>query len=89
MSRGLTFGDFVTIRTEASMQDVTVARQQSTTVQNPSPPLLNVMYCVRVSLWTVKIFIVVGNLCIYLIFPFPAFRAGFLKSLWVLGTEEE
>jgi hypothetical protein len=25
MSRGPTFGDFVTIRTEASMQDVTVA----------------------------------------------------------------
>ncbi len=33
---------------------------QSTTVQTPlSPrhPLLNVMYCVRVSLWTVKIFL--------------------------------
>ncbi len=36
----------------------------------PSPPLLNVMYCVRVSLWTVKIFLAqVGrgfNLCISL-----------------------
>jgi hypothetical protein len=27
--RGPTFGDFVTIRTEASMQDITVARKQS------------------------------------------------------------
>jgi hypothetical protein len=32
ISRGATFGDFVTIRTEASMQDVTVARPQSTGV---------------------------------------------------------
>ncbi len=32
ISRGSTFGDFVTIRTEASMQDVTVARLQSTRV---------------------------------------------------------
>jgi hypothetical protein len=46
-SRGHTFGDFVTIRTEASMQDIT-----------DSPLyILNVMYCVRVSLWTVKIFL--------------------------------
>jgi hypothetical protein len=57
ISRGPTFGDFVTIRTEASMQDVTFERLQSTRVQTPSlPPLLNVMYCVRVSLRTVKIF---------------------------------
>ncbi len=35
ISRGPTFGDFVTIRTEASMQDVTVARLQSTRVQTP------------------------------------------------------
>jgi hypothetical protein len=32
-SRGPTFGDFVTILTEASMQDVTVTRLQSTRVQ--------------------------------------------------------
>jgi hypothetical protein len=35
ISRGPTFGDFVTIRTKASMQDVTVARLQSKTVKNP------------------------------------------------------
>jgi hypothetical protein len=62
ISRGPTFGDFVTIRTEASMQDITVARL-----------LLNVMYCVRVSLWTVlrntKEKGVVGNLCISLVMP--------------------
>jgi hypothetical protein len=32
-SRGPTFGDFVTIRTEGSMQDISVARRQSTRVQ--------------------------------------------------------
>ncbi len=32
ISRDPTFGDFVTIRTEASMQDVTVARLESTRV---------------------------------------------------------
>ncbi len=37
--RGPTFGDFVTIRTEASMQDITVARLQSTRVQTPLSPL--------------------------------------------------
>jgi hypothetical protein len=31
--------DFVTIRTEASMQDITVARLQSTRVQTPLSPL--------------------------------------------------
>jgi hypothetical protein len=53
------------------MQNVTVAGRQSPL----SPPLLNVMYCVRVSLWTVKIALrntkekgVVGNLCISLDF---------------------
>jgi hypothetical protein len=46
---------FVTIRTEASMQDITVARLQTTRL--PSPTLLNVMYCVRVPLWSVKIFL--------------------------------
>jgi hypothetical protein len=58
ISRDPTFGDFVTIRTEASMQDVTVASLQSTRVRTLlDPPLLNVMYCVRVSLCTVKIFL--------------------------------
>ncbi len=54
ISRGSTFEDFVTILTEGSTNDNTVARLQSTSVQTPlSPPLLNVMYCVRVSLSTV------------------------------------
>jgi hypothetical protein len=58
MSRGPTFRNFVTIRTGESMQDITVAGLQSTRVQTSlSPPLLNVLYCVRVSLWTVKIFL--------------------------------
>ncbi len=35
ISRGLAFGDFVTIPTEGSMQDNTVARLQSTRVQTP------------------------------------------------------
>ena len=40
ISRGRTFGDFVTIRTERSMQDVTVARLQSTRVKKtPIAPL--------------------------------------------------
>ncbi len=38
ISRGSTFGDFVTIRTEGSMEDVTVARLQSTRVQTPLSP---------------------------------------------------
>jgi hypothetical protein len=53
--RGPTFGDFVTILTEGSMQDS--IRLQDYRVQEyrlPSPPLLNVVYCVRVSLRTVK-----------------------------------
>ncbi len=37
-SKGPTFGDFVTIRTEGSIQDVTVAKLQSTRVRLPSPP---------------------------------------------------
>jgi hypothetical protein len=58
ISRGPTFGDLVTIRTEASMQDVTVARLQSTRVQNPLSPLFESnVTSVRVSLLTVKIFI--------------------------------
>jgi hypothetical protein len=54
ISRGPTFGDFVTILTEGSMQDNTVARLQST---DSLPPLLNVMYYVRISLRTIKIFL--------------------------------
>jgi hypothetical protein len=38
-SRGPTYKDFVTVRTEASMQDVTVARLQSTRVQTSPLPL--------------------------------------------------
>jgi hypothetical protein len=34
-SRGPTFGDFVTIRSEGSMQDISVAGIQSTRVQTP------------------------------------------------------
>jgi hypothetical protein len=39
ISRGPTFGDFVIIRTEASMQDVTVTRLERTRVQTPLTPL--------------------------------------------------
>jgi hypothetical protein len=42
LSRGPIFGDFVTIRTEASMKDVTVSRLQSTREQR-LPSFLNVM----------------------------------------------
>jgi hypothetical protein len=40
ISKGTNFGDFVTIRTKASMQDITVARLQSTVQEKrlPSPP---------------------------------------------------
>jgi len=62
ISRGPTFGDFVTVRTEASMQDITVARLQSKEYRLPFPPILNVMYCVRDSLWTVKIFLACATL---------------------------
>jgi hypothetical protein len=81
LSRDPTFGNFITMCTEASMQDITVARLQSTRVQTPlSPPLLNVMYCVRVSLCgqsniscaTLKRRgVVVGNLCISLLITNP------------------
>jgi hypothetical protein len=55
ISRGPTLGIFVTIHTEGSMQDVTVARLQSARVQTIlSPPLINVMYVI-VFLWKVKI----------------------------------
>jgi hypothetical protein len=39
ISRRPTFGDFVTILTEGSMQDVKVARLQSARVQIPLSPL--------------------------------------------------
>ncbi len=76
ISRSPTFRDFVTIRTEASMQDVTVARLPSTRIQTPlSPPSFkcNVQYCVKVSLFcgqskyslrNTKEKGAVGNLCI-------------------------
>jgi hypothetical protein len=38
ISKGPTFGDSVTIHTEGSMQDITVARLQSTRVQTPLSP---------------------------------------------------
>jgi hypothetical protein len=40
ISRGPTFGDFVTISTEGSMQEVTVARLQVQEYRLPSPPSL-------------------------------------------------
>ncbi len=64
------------IRTEASMQDVKSCKTtEYKSTDSPFSPLLIVMYCVKVSLWTVKIFlahntkekVVVGNLCISLI----------------------
>jgi hypothetical protein len=62
INRGPIFGDFVTILTKGSMQDVTVARLQSTgtyqSIEYSFPSLFNVMYCVRVSPRTVKIFLV-------------------------------
>jgi hypothetical protein len=75
ISRGPTFGDFVTIRTEGSMQDVSdgcKTTEYKSITDSPFPTLLNVMYCVRVSLLTVKIFlaqhekVVVGDLYISL-----------------------
>jgi hypothetical protein len=56
--RAPTFGDFVTIRTERSMQDVTVARIQSTRVQTPLSSLFKCdVLRESLSLWTVKIFL--------------------------------
>jgi hypothetical protein len=52
-SRGPTFEDFVTFRTEGSMQDVSVARldyRVGTRVQTTLSPLFKIMYCGRVSL---------------------------------------
>jgi hypothetical protein len=70
-SRGPTFGDFVTIRVDAGLYSCKTTENKS---RLHSPNLLNVMYCVKVSLWTVKIFLaqynkekgVVGNLGISL-----------------------
>ncbi len=53
ISRGPTYGDSVTILTEGSMQDITVARLQSTRVQTGSPPSIN-CNVLRESLRTVK-----------------------------------
>ncbi len=48
ISRGHTFGDFVTILREGSMQDITIARLHSSRIQSPLSPLqlivLIVMY---------------------------------------------
>jgi hypothetical protein len=71
LSRGPTFGDFVTIRTEASMQDITVARRQSTRVQTPlfPPPFkCNVLResLSKYSLRNTKEKGVVGNVCLYI-----------------------
>ncbi len=48
---GPTFGDFVTIRTEASMQDVTrVETTEYKSTDSPLPLLLNLMYVLGESL---------------------------------------
>ncbi len=58
LSRGPTFGDFVTILTEGSMQDIHSCKTtEYKSTDFPLPPLFNVMYCVRVSLRIVKIFV--------------------------------
>ncbi len=57
ITRGPTFGDFVIILTERSMLKVTGKTTEYKSTDFPLSPLLNVMYCVRVSLWTVKIFL--------------------------------
>ncbi len=77
ISRGPTFGDFVTIRKEASMQGVTVARLQSTRAQTPlSPPFFkcNLLReslsenCQNIPCGTLKSRgVLVGNLCISLV----------------------
>jgi hypothetical protein len=54
--RGPTFGDFVAILRDGSMQDITFPIDYTLQEYSPPPPLLNVMYCVKVSLMTVKIF---------------------------------
>ncbi len=52
MTRGSTLGDFVTILTEGSMQDITVARLHSSRVYRvPSPPSIKCNYTAWESLW--------------------------------------
>jgi hypothetical protein len=71
ISRGPTFGDIVTIRTTASMQDVTVARLQNTSVQTPLSPSLKgnelreslSVDSQNIPCATLKRMGVVGNLC--------------------------
>jgi hypothetical protein len=54
--RGPTYGDFVTILTERSMQDITVTRLQEYRTDSPLPVFS--MYCWRESLCgQVKIFL--------------------------------
>jgi hypothetical protein len=74
ISRGPTFGYFVplnrgSIASGRHLQDYRVQEYRL-----PSPPLLNLMYCLRVSLWTVKMALrntkekgVVGYICISLV----------------------
>ncbi len=49
ISRGPTFGNFVSILSVGTMQN------NNRSTDSPLPPLLNVIFCVRVSLRTVKI----------------------------------
>ncbi len=89
ISRVPTFGDVVTNRTEASMQDITVAieRLQSTnSTDSPLPPLLNVMYCVRASKYSLrntKEKGVVGNLSIFLVITIQNRFRNITRELWV------
>ncbi len=82
ISGGPTFGDFVTIRTEASMQDITVARLQSTRVQTPLSPLSESLcgqskYFLRIT----KDKGVVGNLCISLAPAKVALNLNFVSAV--------
>ncbi len=54
--RGPTFGDFVTIRNEASMQDITVARLQSTRYTSTDSPLPPLLLNVRGS-WVISVYL--------------------------------
>ncbi len=56
--RGPTFRDFVTMGTEARCRTSQLQDYRVREYRLPSPPLLNEIYCVKVSLWTVKIFLV-------------------------------
>jgi hypothetical protein len=57
ISRGTTFGDFVTILTKGPCRILLLQDYRVQDYISPFPPLLNVMYCVGVSLRTVKIFL--------------------------------